>query len=150
MLKKAITYTDFNGDSVTETFYFNLSESELLELELEFDGGLYGLIEQISKTEDFRQIVQIFKRLVLDSYGVKSTDGKRFVKSAEERTGFSQTAAFDALFMQLATDDKEGELFIKGMLPSSLMAAVAKQEAENAEKAKQTELPPTYDASTQA
>ena len=32
MLKKTITYTDYNGVERTEDFYFNLTRAELMEM----------------------------------------------------------------------------------------------------------------------
>jgi len=139
MIKKDISYEDFNGNHTTDTHYFHLGKSELIELEVEYEGGLYEAIERISAAEDHKQIVAIFKKLVLLAHGVKSADGKSFIKSDEARVAFSQTGAYDALFMELATDDKAGAEFIKGIMPSDMALEIAKLEelaaAEAAQKA---------------
>jgi len=125
MLKRNITYEDFNGDTVTDTYYFNLSKTELLELEVSYDGGLEAAIQRIVEAKDNQALVQEFKKLVLLSYGEKSEDGKRFIKNDEAREAFSQTAAYDALFMELSTDDKAAVDFIQGILPKDFVKAAA-------------------------
>lgn len=126
MLKKQVTYEDFNGNSVTEYFYFNLTKPELIEYDLEFDGGVNGALQRIIEAEDVKAIIQEFKKLLLLSYGVKSDDGKRFIKSAELREAFEQTNAYSELFMEFATNDKAAAEFVTGILPKDLGAEVEK------------------------
>lgn len=117
MLKREITYQDFNGDTVTDTFYFNLTRTELVELEVSYDGGLEGALKRITETQNAKEIIAEFKKIVLLAYGERSSDGKRFIKNNEIREEFSQTAAYDALFMELATDDGAAATFIQGIMP---------------------------------
>lgn len=128
MLKKTITYTDFNGNERTEDFYFNLSKAELTEMELSADGGLAETLKRIIDAKDSRQLVKIFKDLVLRSFGEKSADGKRFIKNEQLREEFSQTQAYSDLFMELATNDKAAVEFVNGILPADLADAVSKTE----------------------
>lgn len=118
MLKKTITYTDYNGVERTEDFYFNLSKAELAEMELSANGGLAETFKRIIDAKDSKQLVAIFKDLVLRSYGEKSADGKRFIKSEEMRTAFSQTEAYSELFMELATNDNSAVEFVNGIVPA--------------------------------
>ena len=120
MLKKTIQYTDFDGNERKESFYFNLTKSELTEMELSASGGLTKTIERIVETKDGSRIITIFKDLILKSYGEKSPDGRRFIKSAELSEAFSQTGAYDALFMELATDADKASDFIKGIIPADI------------------------------
>lgn len=124
MLKKAITYTDLSGDEATEIFYFNLSKSEIIEWEVEYDEGLAQMMERIVKTTDRHGLVTIFKDLILRCYGQKSEDGKRFIKNEQLSEEFSQMPAYDVLFMQLATDAEEAALFVVGILPKDLTEGV--------------------------
>ena len=117
MLKKTIKYEDYNGVEREEDFYFNLSKAELIEMETGITGGLAEKIEKITKTQDIPEIVKIFKELVLKAYGVKSDDGRRFIKKPELSEAFSQTEAYSTLFMELATDDKKAADFINGIIP---------------------------------
>lgn len=132
MLKRNITYTDFNGEEVTETLYFNLSFPELVELEVEEDDGFERVIQQIIASGSRKELVRIFKKLILDAYGEKSKDGKTFVKNEEIREKFYQSAAYTALFTELATDDEAAVDFMVGILPAD-MQAQARNEA-NAQK----------------
>lgn len=126
MLKRDITYTDFNGDTVTEVFYFNLSKPELIELEVEYENGLADALQRIIKSDDAKAIIKEFKRLILISYGQKSPDGKRFIKSDQLREEFSQTAAYQSLFMELGTQAEAAVTFIKGVLPQDMAEEVDK------------------------
>ena len=117
MLKKTITYTDYNGVEKTEDFYFNLSKAEIMEMELSTYGGLAEMIKRIIDAQDGPAIIKVFKELILKAYGVKSPDGKRFIKSEELFTEFSQTEAYSNLFMELSTDADAASEFIKGIMP---------------------------------
>ena len=117
MLKKTITYTDYNGTERTEDFYFNLSKAELAEMELSVDGGMSKMIENISKTNDAPSVVKFFKEIILKSYGEKSEDGKRFKKSEELSESFSQTEAYSEMFMEFFTDTESAISFINNIIP---------------------------------
>lgn len=127
MLPVPIKYTDFNGVDRTETFYFNLTQSELTEMNLTTVGGMKSFIERITNTQDQAELIRLFKELILKAYGQKSDDGKRFVKNKEIREGFEQTMAYDALFMKLATDEKEAIKFVNGIMPPEVVAEANKQ-----------------------
>lgn len=131
MLKREITFKDFNDVQHTETFYFNISQPELIEMEVEQEGGLSAWIQEIIKTENAKELVAHFKKLVLLSYGIKSEDGRRFVKSDQLREEFSQTNAYSTLFMELATNDESAAAFIKGIMPADLEKQVDDALASN-------------------
>lgn len=121
MIKKTITYTDFNGVSRTETFCFHMSQAETIEFECSESGGITKLIEKIIATQDTVKLVDIFKDLIRRSYGEVSPDGRRFCKEDDEGHSlfkqFAETEAYSILFMELATDDKKATEFIKGIIP---------------------------------
>ena len=118
MLKKTITYTNYNGIEVTEDFYFNLTKAEIMEMEMSTSGGMAEMINKIVASQDAPAIIKIFKELILKAYGEKSADGKRFVKSEEISVAFSQTEAYSQLFMELATDADAAAKFVNGIVPS--------------------------------
>lgn len=128
MLKRNIAYEDFNGNKVVETFYFNLSEAELVEMEVGTEGGFGELLQKIIKTQDGKALISEFKKLILAAYGQKSDDGKRFVKNDTLREEFSQTAAYNMLFVELATNELAAADFIKGVIPASMSSEIAKAE----------------------
>lgn len=119
MLKKTITYEDYNGVERKEDFYFNLTEAEVMEMELSTKGGLTEMINRIVAAQDAPAIVKIFKDLILKAYGVKSPDGKRFIKSQELRDEFESTRAYSILFMELATDEKAASDFVNGLVEAA-------------------------------
>lgn len=125
MLKKTITYTDYNGVSRTEDFYFNLNKAEIMEMELSTTGGLAEMIRKIVAAQDAPALVKVFKDLILKAYGEKSPDGKHFIKSEEIRTAFSQTEAYSQLFMELATNADEAAKFVNGIIPANLEQVVS-------------------------
>lgn len=126
MLKKTITYNDYNGTERTEDFYFNLSQAEVMEMEMSTAGGLAEMIKKVVASQDAPSIIKIFKDLILKAYGEKSADGKRFVKSEEIATAFSQTEAYSILFTELATDDKAAAAFVNGIVPKEMSKKPAK------------------------
>ena len=117
MIKETVTYTDFNGNERTDSFYFNLTEAELVELEVGVEGGLKAILEKIIKEDDQRQIMEYFKKIVLMAYGEKSADGRYFEKSDKIRNGFAPTEAYSKIFMKMSTDANAASKFIKGILP---------------------------------
>lgn len=125
MLKKTITYTDYNNEERTEDFYFNLSKAELLEMELSVQGGLSETIKRIVDAKDVPALIKLFKELVLKAYGVKSLDGKRIIKTEELSTEFSQTEAYSQLFVSLAMDANEASVFVNGIVPADVNTANA-------------------------
>lgn len=120
MLKKTVSYVDYNGVERTEDFYFNLSKAEITEMELSVEGGFSKMLEDIVKSKDNMQIVKLFKDIVLKSYGEKSADGKRFVKSKELAEAFSQTEAYSEIFMELALNEDAAAAFVNGIMPANL------------------------------
>lgn len=125
MLKKTITYPDYNGVSRTEDFYFHLSKAESMEMEMSTTGGLSEMIRRIVAAQDTPAIIKIFKELILKAYGEKSPDGKRFIKSEEISKAFSETEAYSILFMELATDADAAAKFVNGILPNDAANAAA-------------------------
>lgn len=128
MLKKTIKYTDYEGVEREEEFYFNLSKPELIEMDFSATGGMEKMIKKIIDAQDTKKIIEVFKDLVLRSYGEKSDDGKRFIKYRDGHRladDFAQTEAYNELFMELATDDKAATEFINGIIPRQLAEEMA-------------------------
>lgn len=123
MLKRSITYEDFDGKTVTEEFYFNISQPELVEMEVEHKDGFAEWLQNAIKAEDNKTLMEQFKNIILTAYGEKSEDGRRFMKTAEIREGFSQTAAFIALYTELFTSDKAASEFIVAIMPKEIVKA---------------------------
>lgn len=117
MLTKKITYTDYNGEERTETFYFNISKAELTKLQFMHPGGYSEYLERIIESKDIAQLMQAFDDLVDLSYGEKSEDGKRFIKSKELTKAFKETEAYSEMFTELLTNDEAAQAFASGILP---------------------------------
>lgn len=127
MLKKTIKYEDFNGVEREEDFYFNLTEAELIEMELSKDGGIDEYAKRISREMNGPKLVELFKQLILKAYGVKSDDGKNFRKSPEIIADFVSTNAYSVLFTELGTNSEEAAKFFTGIIPKD-KAKLAEEE----------------------
>lgn len=117
MLAKKITYTDFDGLERTETFYFNLTKAEIAEMELQHPGGYLDYIERIIDAKDRSELTECFTKLILDSYGEKSEDGRHFKKSAEISELFHTSEAYSELFMEIMGDPDAASTFVNGIMP---------------------------------
>lgn len=129
MIAKTITYTDYNDVERTEKFYFNLSKAEVMEMEMSTSGGLAEMIQRVVAAQDQPAIIKIFKDLILKAYGVKSPDGRKFIKSEELSLDFAQTEAYSQLFMELATDAEKASEFVNGIVPADMAKQIAERNA---------------------
>lgn len=120
MYKKNVKYVDYNGNSRDEDFYFNLTEAEVMEMEMSTTGGLAEHIQRIVAAQDAPSIIAIFKKLVLDAYGVKSPDGRQFIKNESLKREFEQTPAYSAIFMELAQDADAAAKFVNNIVPADV------------------------------
>lgn len=127
MYKKKITYTDYNGQERTEDFYFNLSRSELIMLESTTPGGYAAMLQRIIDSKDQRQLMNEFTNLIKMSYGVKSDDGKHFIKNEEVVNDFLNSAAFDQMFLEFFTEENAASDFANGVLPNSVNNDIDRQ-----------------------
>jgi hypothetical protein len=141
VIKKTITYDNYNDESVTEDFYFSISKLEAIELEMEFEGGLEGHLGKLQETENGKDAYYLFKDVVLKAYGKKSLDGKRFIKDEESTKAFEQSNALGELIWGFLTNPTEGAQFIEGCLPAKLVAE-AKASATKGEPTQTPELAP--------
>ena len=130
MLKKTITYTDYDDVERTETFYFNISESELTEMQLSTEGGLAERLQKMVDAQDVPSVTKVFKEIILKAYGEKSADGKYFRKSEAISNAFLSTEAYNKLYMELLQDPDKLAEFINGLLPKSVRDEVAKAQSE--------------------
>ena len=127
MIKKTMTYTDYNGMERTEDFYFHLNKAEIMRMEMSTAGGLAERIQRIVAAQDLPAIIAVFEDLIQKSYGVKTPDGKGFTKKKEDLEAFIATEAYSDLFMELATNTEAASEFVNGIIPAGL----AKQIEEN-------------------
>ena len=131
MIKKTITYSDFNGNERTEDFYFNLTKAEITKMELSTKGGLAEMIQRIVAAQDTPAIIEVFEDLIKRSFGVKTPDGRGFVKRPEDLEAFMSTEAYSQLFMELATDADAASKFVNGVVPADMAKQAALEAAKN-------------------
>ena len=125
MIKKTITYTDFNGGERTEGFYFHLTKAEITKMEMSVNGGMAERIQTIVSAQDQPAIIEVFEDLIKKSYGVKTPDGRGFVKRKEDLEAFMATEAYSQLFMELATDSDAASKFVNGIIPADLSKQIS-------------------------
>lgn len=119
MVVKTITYTDFNGNERTEEHYFNISDAEMLQLEYSVSGGFTEMVKRIVSAQDNVTIMNTFNEIIDKSYGIKSADGREFVKSPEITRSFKQSGAYNKFFMDLCTKDGMAAEFCNSLFPSA-------------------------------
>lgn len=136
MLKRPITYEDFDGNTITEDFYFNLTKPEMLELDASYKPDIANAFKTAVQEEDRETLLNIFKDLILRSYGVRSADGKRFIKEPEITKEFTQTNAYATLYIELLQDSDLASAFFIGISPSDLAEQLKKEDLK-AEVAKE-------------
>lgn len=120
MIHETVTYTDYNGMSRTETFYFHFTQAEIMEMQLSVEGGFNARVQRMIDAKDQPSIIKLVKDFVLDAYGVKSEDGRRFMKNEEIRKSFEENPAYSIIFMKLATDADAASKFVNGVAPSDM------------------------------
>ena len=120
MLKKTISYTDYDGNQRTEDFYFNLSKAEITEMELSMEGGMRAYIQRIIAAKSQLELVKLFKDVVLKSYGKKSADGRLFMKNDAIRAEFEAHPAYSMIYMDLVTDETKASAFVNGIMPADM------------------------------
>ena len=135
MLKKTITYTDYDGMERTEDFWFNLSKTELTKLDAELPGGVLGVLRKIIDKKDRKALVDFIETLILRSYGEKTLDGKRFAKTPDMAEEFMQTPAYDELFMSILSDTDSQTSFINGVIPQSMAKEIEQTDKKQVENA---------------
>lgn len=134
MLKKTVTYTDYNGEEQTEDFYFNLTKAELIELEVKHKGYLTEGINDAIEANDGTAIMAYFKDILSRAYGVKSEDGKRFRKTTDMSEAFLESPAYSEIFMEIITHPEYAANFVKGIAPVQLSEDEIKSAMKKAEE----------------
>ena len=134
MLKKTYTYKDYNDVERTETFYFHFTEAEILDMEMSAEGGFAERVQRIIDAKDQAALMRLIKKFVIDAYGVKSDDGKRFIKNDEVKTAFLESPAFSDIFMDMVTDDELAAEFVNGVIPDTMKKRFAEIAANKANK----------------
>lgn len=130
MLLKKIPFTDFDGNEREEDFYFHLTKAELLDWTTSIAGGLDKHLDRIMKAKDTPEIMKEFKNIIDKSYGVKTPDGRGFMKTPELLAAFKATNAYSELYVELATNSEAASAFINGIMPKALLDEVEKERAK--------------------
>ena len=125
MIKKTVTYTDYNGVERTESFYFHFSEAEILDMEMSTEGGFAERVQRIIDAKNQTELLKVIKQFVYDAYGVKSEDGKRFMKNDEVKAAFIESPAYSEIFMEMLTNDKLAAEFVNGVVPANMKDKLA-------------------------
>lgn len=125
MIKKTVTYKDLNGKERTETFYFHYFESEIMDMEMSEEGGLAERIQRIIDAKDQASLLKVIKKFVVDAYGIKSDDGRRFIKNKEVKDAFVECPAYSKIYMELLTNDELAAEFVNKVVPEDMAEQLA-------------------------
>lgn len=125
MIKKTVTYKDLNGKERTETFYFHYFESEIMDMEMSEEGGLAERIQRIIDAKDQASLLKVIKKFVVDAYGIKSDDGRRFIKNQDVKDAFVECPAYSKIYMELLTNDELAAEFVNKVVPEDMAAQLA-------------------------
>jgi hypothetical protein len=124
MFRKPITYTDYNGEVQTEDFYFNISPSKMTKMQYSVEGGMSDYLKKIVEDENGAELMETFRMLIAQSYGVRSADGRRFIQNDDIVAEFMETAAYEELFMELITNSSAAVEFCNGIMPANMVRAM--------------------------
>ena len=127
MLKKKIVFVDFDGKKRSDLLYFNLTEPELVRLDVSYKGGLEKFVKQLDPEERPEEVLELFETVIRTSYGEKSEDGRYFLKDPDTTTMFMQSAAYSALFMDLIQDGEVAAAFVNGLITQTAVQSKAKK-----------------------
>ena len=121
MLKKTITYEDYLGNVRTEDFYFNLSQTELSDMQMSVEGGLNVLLDKMIQAKDNKEIYNTFVKIVCAAYGELSPDGRYHIKEDDEGhklyKKFKQSPAYDVLMDEICQNEGTIAEFCNGIIP---------------------------------
>lgn len=135
MTSRTIKYTDFKGNEREKTYYFNLTQQELIEMQSSVDGGLSEYGKRIIEAQNVPEVMALFKKLILMSYGEISPDGDRFIKNDPVRgrlaDEFAQTNAFSQLYMEFLEHPERGAEFFSDIVPAEIREAVKNEEGHS-------------------
>ena len=124
MIKKTVKYVDFNGVDKSEDLYFNLTKTELNNLNFKHHGTYSDQLKAIVDNKDVKLVTELFAEIIQRGYGIKSEDGRNFRKSPEILYDFTTSAVYDALMTELLENADEAANLFVGMLPSDLQGQV--------------------------
>ena len=120
MLKKVVKFIDFNGDPAEETLYFNLTEAEVVRLDTKYKGGFEEVVKHLDPENNPQEVLNLFEDVIRASYGIRTEDGKHFIKNSAESEMFFYSAAYSALFVELLQDADKAAAFVNGLLASTV------------------------------
>lgn len=159
MIKKTVSYDGFDGETVTEDLYFHFNKAELMELEVETERGFSKKLQAVAEAKDVREVLAVFKDIVVRAYGVRSEDGKRFIKTERAREEFDGSEAYSEVLFDLLSDPASAARFVGGLMPSDLLEKAKvesnldiekmireleeEQEKEKAAQEESKDIPPT-------
>lgn len=121
MLKKTVTYVDYNGDKQEDVLYFNLNKAELGKLQVRMDGKFIDHLQALTEKRKIESLYNFIYNLILDSYGEKDVSGKRFIKSPDMRWEFENSLAFSEVLMDVIKNAENMAAFVKAIIPPDMV-----------------------------
>lgn len=122
MYRTDVTYENFEGEQVTETCYFNLTKAEMLQLQLQYPEGYQTYLQRLVDDNNRKAMIEEFKHILSMSYGERSADGRKFVKSEEISNAFMASEAYSELFLKFISEEGYVEKFMNAVMPKDIVA----------------------------
>ena len=119
MIYKDITYTDYNGITRTERHWFHLSKAELTDMEMTQEGSLTDALKAMVAAKDKVEIYKKFVWIIGRAYGVKSEDGRRFMKDPDYFKAFTESEAYSVFLEDLLGGEEKVLAFVQGIMPNN-------------------------------
>lgn len=141
MFSREFEYTGYDGKPKKDTYWFNLTEAELYEIDLSSVRGFTAQMNQLLKEERTKEIVDAFKGIILGAVGVISADGRKFIKSEEIKEDFYRSKAYSILFVELVSSGEKVAEFLKGAIPDEIRMKMEADETPAAEEGKVLDMP---------
>ena len=151
MIKKHVSYENYDGNKVEKDLWFHLNKSDLAKMSLGFDNGLIDGLTELQQKGDKKAIAEFIDNLLVNAYGVRKPGSDVFLKTAEIKEDFQYSLAHDEILMMLlGGEDDEIINFIVGIMPgmSAEDRADVIEKVKSAQEAKK--LPESVEASENA
>lgn len=132
MIKKTITFTDFDGVEKTKTFYFNLTQAEMSRMAIEEGWYLSDKVLEIARSKDVPRIVNILEDIVLRAYGERTADGG-FLKKRPDGTRladiFVTSMAYNEMYCEFIKEPEKFVEFVNSLVPADMNKQIEEMKA---------------------
>jgi hypothetical protein len=125
VIKKEITFTNIDGEEVTEEWWFGLEPSDVVDMEIAHLPNPAQYLMQIMEDHDSRALLELWRELMWRSAGKRI--GKLFVKDEATLREFKYGGAYNAIFSEVCSSDDIGAAFFTSILPENIQQKIKEE-----------------------